>query len=387
MTYLFFGCLVASRIPFNLYGGIIVVCMGLAFFMLSYVKLIPPLDGLILNYKKLDQWKEQKHFRVQLEAQRIFEQQLQQEQNLTRMIPMHHSNALTVHAHMAVGSPKQIRAFSAINADSTNASGIGAGVGTGASADAGDLKTMFSPPLSPRKSANYPLGPMQTPHQRSGDPDPMFPHHQPQSKRCESTANLETSDQQPRVPANQTCPSNEQGHSPYPDALSDGQMQLDKALPPIMVSEREGHLAFTHHGTFTLSPPPACRQSAISSEPGSPLQYLNVDDPTDKTPDPTPGDKAELSTEDGIVKSAPHPLDQNSQRQQTPDRQHQRQQRFGQQQFPIRTTNKPAPPHDPFRLNTNRQNHPLTNIQCNSSSIIIIMFRPSTTQHCGLQKA
>ncbi|KAF9135646.1 hypothetical protein BGW39_001526 [Mortierella sp. 14UC] len=63
-----FGCLIASPIPLNLYGGIIVVCMGIAFFMLSYVSLIPPLHGLILNYKKLDQWKEQKHLRVQLEA-------------------------------------------------------------------------------------------------------------------------------------------------------------------------------------------------------------------------------------------------------------------------------------------------------------------------------
>ena len=68
-----FGCLIASPIPFNLYGGIIVVCMGLALFMLSYVSLISPLDDLILNYEKLDQWREQRHFRVQLETQRINE--------------------------------------------------------------------------------------------------------------------------------------------------------------------------------------------------------------------------------------------------------------------------------------------------------------------------
>lgn len=97
--------------------------------MLSYVSLIPPLDSLILNYKKLDQWKEQKHFRVQLEAQRIYEQQLQQEQNLTRMIPAHHPNSMTVHGHMAIGSPKQIRAFSAINAGSALFNGTGGVMG------------------------------------------------------------------------------------------------------------------------------------------------------------------------------------------------------------------------------------------------------------------
>ncbi|GJJ70673.1 hypothetical protein EMPS_03023 [Entomortierella parvispora] len=217
MTYLFFGCLIASRTPFNLYGGIIVVCMGLAFFMLSFVTLIPPLDGFILNYKKLDQWKEQKHFRVRLEAQKIFEQQLQQEQNLARIIPAHHPNALTIHAHMAMGSPKQLRSFGGINSGSThfvgagvgaNATGIGMGAGAsgvhGRSGDGARLKSMHSPPLSPSKrTGNHPFLPKQPlnggysqqqqqeqaqDQQHSNQstppppPPPHFPHHQLQSK-------------------------------------------------------------------------------------------------------------------------------------------------------------------------------------------------------------
>ena len=180
--------------------------------MLSYVTLIPPLDGFILNYKKLDEWKEQKHFRVRLEAQKIFEQQLQQEQNLARIIPAHHPNALTIHAQMAMGSPKQLRTFGAINSGSTHFSGAGVGTNTtsagiganssGVHGRAGEgvkLKSMYSPPLSPSKrTGNYPFLPMQPlnggysqqqqeqPHdQQHSDqsaPPPHFPHHQLQSK-------------------------------------------------------------------------------------------------------------------------------------------------------------------------------------------------------------
>ncbi|KAG0038051.1 hypothetical protein BGZ83_003229, partial [Gryganskiella cystojenkinii] len=252
MTYLFFGCLVASRNPFNLYGGIIVVCMGLAFFMLSYVTLIPPLDGFILNYKKLDQWKEQKHFRVRLEAQRIFEQQLQQEQNLARMIPAHHPNALTAHANVAMGSPKQLRTFAAINSSAsayfsggTGLAGAGAGAGVGvgvgvgvdvggpntgngigavtarSSGGAGKLKSMFTPPLSPsQRNGVQPLMAMddllqhqqqQYQHQiadQSIPPPPRFPHHQLQSRLQGSANNFgnssQSQQQQPQMQSTRT---------------------------------------------------------------------------------------------------------------------------------------------------------------------------------------
>ncbi|KAG0296930.1 hypothetical protein BGZ96_008119 [Linnemannia gamsii] len=209
LTYLFFGCLIASPAPFNLYGGIIVVCMGLAFFMLSYVSLIPPLDGLILNYKKLDQWKEQRHFRVQLEAQRIYEQQLQQEQNLTRMIPAHHPNSMTVHTHMAMGSPKQIRAFSAINAGSALFNGAGGmmgggsgggyeGAGNGGNGGGGGdgggvvLTAMFSPPISPsRRMGHHPLSATPLPGQQHfSEQEIQFPRHQPQRKLQGSISNF-----------------------------------------------------------------------------------------------------------------------------------------------------------------------------------------------------
>ncbi|KAG0002180.1 hypothetical protein BGZ79_003466 [Entomortierella chlamydospora] len=114
--------------------------------------------------------KEQKHFRVQLDAQRIFEQQLQQEQNSARMISAHHHSSLTVHAYMAMNSPKQIRPFPAINAGSTNFprtdTGAGAGSGVGA------LTSMFSSPLSPHHSS----APGQ--QQQRRDRELQFPHHQ-----------------------------------------------------------------------------------------------------------------------------------------------------------------------------------------------------------------
>ncbi|KAF9438758.1 hypothetical protein BGZ76_005064 [Entomortierella beljakovae] len=368
LTYLFFGCLVASRIAFNLYGGIMVVCMGLAFFLLSYVKMIPPLDGLILNYKKLDQWKEQKHFRVQLEAQRIFEQQLQQEQNLARVIPAHHHNSLTVHGHIA--SPKQIRPISGAGAGSTNFSGTGANSGAGVGSGAGALKTIFTPPMS------------QQQHQPLGIQEPQFPHHQPQVNQYGSVNNL-TSEQ--NTTANQECKPSSGATPAHGDnsnrfaigrgkgrviqncvpqnepQMSEVQKQQvhpsfrEKNLPTIVDSENDS-------ASYVLSPPSVRRRTIIESEPGSPLQYLNVGEDSVDIARGTVGNMIESQVQDdrencrdnnysgkeigNILKSAPNPIDSGSQQL------HQKLNqafKLDQQQFPLRTTNKPAPPHDPFR--------------------------------------
>ncbi|KAF9359366.1 hypothetical protein BGX26_012484 [Mortierella sp. AD094] len=377
LTYLFFGCLVASRIAFNLYGGIIVVCMGLAFFILSYVKMIPPLDGLILNYRKLDQWKEQKHFRVQLEAQRIFEQQLQQEQNLTRMIPAHHHNSLTVHAHMTMNSPKQIRPFPAMNAGSTNFSGTGAGVGAGSGA--GALTSMFSPPLS----LHHPSAPGQ---QQCGDRELQFPHHQIQTKPQDSTSQECLSNSQAsRAPSDGTTST--QGGNMDRVAIGRGKgrliqsrvpqeeqsiseaerLQLDKSLPPIVTSELESFNTIVQPTSVILSPPPTRLRNAMEFEPGSPLQYLNaggedlVEPAQNSAAAVAPGNKTEYhggQVGDSILKSALHPIDPNSHQQTTQQQQKANQiPKLDQQQFPLRTTNKPTPPHDPFRKTSISSTH------------------------------
>ncbi|KAF9946429.1 hypothetical protein BGZ72_000335 [Mortierella alpina] len=367
MTYMFFGCLIASRIPFNLYGGIIVVCMGMAFFMLSYVTLIPPLDGFILNCKKLDEWKEQKHFRVQLEAQRIFEQQLQQEQTLTRMIAAHHPNAHTVHAHMSMGSPKQTRPSSTISSGSVQFTGAGNGAGP----SAGILTDMFSPPLSPtRRTGNHPLLAMLLP--KHGNPEPQFPHHQLQSKLQGSTNNLNGSSDassertskehsaigrgkgrllQERAlheESTKAVASQQERPQPFQKDLKKP-LRLDKSLPPIATSGLEGIHQFSLPATFMLSPPPTRRPSATHSDPGSPLQYLNVgnDDPMESTEplmNAIPGGKmewhAESDDDEGDVAS------KSSMRQTDLQAQHEP---LMSELLPLRTSNKPAPPHDPFR--------------------------------------
>ncbi|KAF9292203.1 hypothetical protein BGZ68_009794 [Mortierella alpina] len=367
MTYMFFGCLIASRIPFNLYGGIIVVCMGMAFFMLSYVTLIPPLDGFILNCKKLDEWKEQKHFRVQLEAQRIFEQQLQQEQTLTRMTATHHTNAHAIPAHMSMGSPKQARPTSTISSGSTQFTGAGNGAGP----SAGILTDMFSPPISPtRQTGNHPLLAMLLP--KHGSHEPQFPHHQLQSKLQGSTGNLNgpsdaSSEKtnrehaaigrgkgrliQERALQNEIPKTvvSQQERSQPPQKDLQKSLRLDKSLPPIATSGMEGVQQFSLPVTFMLSPPPTRRPSATHSDPGSPLQYLNVgnDDPVDST-EPSanviPGGKMEWNAEsdededDTALKSTPRHADGQAQHEPLKS-----------ELLPLRTNNKPAPPHDPFR--------------------------------------
>ncbi|KAF9110102.1 hypothetical protein BGX27_006782 [Mortierella sp. AM989] len=347
--------------------------------------MIPPLDGLILNYRKLDQWKEQKHFRVQLEAQRIFEQQLQQEHNLNRMIPPHHHNSLTVHA---MSSPKQKRPFQVVNAGSTNFSGTGAGVedGTGS----GALTSMFSPPLS----LNHPS---ISGKQQRGDQEKQFPHHQIQTKLQSSINNLR---QEQKTDTIQETLSNcrasrgssneltsthdsnteyiaigrgkgrliqnhvhheEQSISEAQKQQSEQPLQSDKRLPPSVTSE------FDQLESFALSPPPARHQSMTGSEPGSPLQYLNVggEDPVEMVQssalDVTPGNKTEVQgghektrennghVDDYILKSATHPTDLSSQHLTRRQPITSQPSKLDQQQFPLRTTNKPAPPHDPFR--------------------------------------
>ncbi|KAG0229045.1 hypothetical protein BGX31_006336 [Mortierella sp. GBA43] len=315
--------------PFNLYGGIIVVCMGLAFFMLSYVKLIPPLDGLILNIKKLDQWKEQKHFRVQLEAQRIFEQQLQQEQNLTRLIPAHHSNSMTAH----VGSPKQLRAFSATNTGSTNFSspgagagvGVGVGSGTDTSTRAGGVGTnVFSPPSLSQRPSYQPVFPSQASQQQQNRADQgtaQLPPSGLQKKQQGSTSSI-GSEQRPQRqphdgqfqhqgPRNTSDTFNGRSMDRKECAVQETRLpatqqplQLNKTLPPIInTAELEGFPC----PSFALSPPRTRRGSAADSEPGSPLQYLIVDDPLESAQGANHGNKAEWDRGgESILKSAPH---------------------------------------------------------------------------------
>ncbi|KAI1315938.1 hypothetical protein EDD11_000188 [Mortierella claussenii] len=391
LTYLFFGCLVASRIPFNLYGSIIVVCMGIAFFMLSYVRVIPPLDGLILNYKKLGQWKEQKHFCVQQEAQRIFEQQLQQEQNPARVTPAHHPNSISAHAHLTVGSSKQIRAFQAMSSGSASCSG-GAELGRG-EPEEGALTSMFSPPLSPsQRPSNYSLLLVQS-HQQGTKDERLPPHRQFQNKLCDSNNNFgpveKLKDQartsQEYLPAVQgasatgshmmhVATGRGKGHMiqnkiTYDDHQQQQQqsqpprqpLRLNKSLPPILTSDVEDALQTHSHAAFSLSSPPVRRPSATSdSVPESPLQYLYIpgEDPLEAPQhkalsDITLGAKpewkgpAEQVLDDHILKSTSHAYDYaagyHAQQQQ------QQQQQYPSQQLPLRTANKPAPPHDPFR--------------------------------------
>lgn len=417
--------------------------------MLSYVSLIPPLDSLILNYKKLDQWKEQKHFRVQLEAQRIYEQQLQQEQSLTRMIPAHHPNSMTVHGHMAMGSPKQIRALSAINAGSAlfnetggimgaaGSGGVYEGAGNGGggpSGGGGSLTVMFSPPISPSRRVDYhPLsGASLSGQQHYSEQEVQFPRHQPQSKLQGSVSNFlpsgagggyQTTQQMATVSQDNLAMTSGH-HDPASSSLQDrasvtqikgrhslqqGQNMLpyddqtvlegrrsrrqfigahagaqDKSHPPIVTSGvgvGDQQRNFALPATFALSPPPARRWSNTTSVPGSPLQYLCVNN-GDSTPTssqasdfdnqseaPTPvlatttvtvsaGSKTELkydydyasATESAILKSSSQhqPLSARpygNSMLRRPDQQHQQ----SQHQLPLRTTNKPTPPHDPFR--------------------------------------
>ncbi|KAF9184737.1 hypothetical protein BGZ51_003164 [Haplosporangium sp. Z 767] len=403
MTYLFFGCLVASRIPFNLYGGIIVVCMGLAFIVLSYVTLIPPLDGFILNYKKLDQWKEQKHFRVQLEAQRIFEQQLQQEQSLTRMIPAHHTNTMTTHANMTLSSPKQIRGFPTLNTAS-----IGAGTRNDAGVVPGTPNTLFSPPMSPpqRKGNGYQPSPMQSQQQHNDAQEPQSLRHQLQTNISteqqkdlvhisqDESLTAGPSDTTSSISGNkdriaiergkgrviqeqalleESLTLSEQPTQQQPQRQLQHPLHLDKSLPKITRTQIEGTQPFTLPASFTLSPPPTRRKSAVQSGPGSPLQYLHMgkDDPSnavDSFPAFDLGKKTECESDleqtkgcsepsetDTILKSAPDTsnvcADHYPQRRdhQQHQRHQQQQQKPGQDKFPLRTANKPAPPHDPFR--------------------------------------
>ncbi|KAF9424625.1 hypothetical protein BGZ94_008020 [Podila epigama] len=372
-----FGCLVASPIAFNLYGGIIVVCMGIAFFMMSFVTLIPPLDGMILNYKKLDRWKEQRHFRVQLEAQRIFEQQLQQEQNLARVNPVHHANALTIHAHShhaahlasGVGSPKLQRP-------------LGTGVGTGSLNFAGGVGTtltgMFSPPQTQQSDIDNPM-----------------PHLPPQPRLYGSLANFVPQVSHEHLPDSRHgdpltglkgrgATGTGHGRSTRDGAEYQLQQNFEKSqpdrgmcVPPIVTSGLRDNTTVPATQTqttayFPLSPPCPRRhsvaESSIATTPDSPaLQYLPVGNEEHyslegetKGADPSLGSKAEWTPNDEkssigggvpthnaggdrILKSAAHPMNHDSVPSRTPS------QPQPHPILPLRTTNKPAPPHDPFR--------------------------------------
>ncbi|KAF9387272.1 hypothetical protein CPB97_002740 [Podila verticillata] len=352
-----FGCLVASPIAFNLYGGIIVVCMGIAFFMMSYVTLIPPLDGLILNYKKLDQWKEQKHFRVQLEAQRIFEQQLQQEQNLTRVNPAHHANAMTIHAHHAhlalgVGSPKLQRTF-------------GTGVGSVNFGGAGHLAAMFSPPMTQQ-------------------PEHDFPHHQLQSRSQGSTTNFVAQASHEYLPGSSTGQNDTNSRERTGrrgrnvDTLQNYQQnQLDRNVPPIITSGLNDSPRPSQALNYILSPTPLRRQNVASaaSTPDSPaLQYLPVGNdefyqdyikPTAITGSKTEwvdGDEkwAISIGGDRILKTAPHLYNDP-----TPIRSQYA-------TLPLRTTNKPTPPHDPFRKTS------ISSVHSTSGNVTPVQDTPMT---------
>ncbi|KAG0206723.1 hypothetical protein BGX28_001868 [Mortierella sp. GBA30] len=371
--------------------------MGLAFFTLSYVTLIPPLDGFILNYKKLDEWKEQKHFRVQLEAQRIFEQQLQQEQNLVRTISTHQPNHHTVHSHISIGSPKPARPSTSSNSESTHFAGAGTSVMTSAAAGVGSLLTMFSPPISPTKRfLSHP--PLAAILQKTCNQEPqLFPHHQLQSKLQKSTGNFSSLSYTVNEMAGKehSAVGKGKGRCTQEQALNDEQMKalafqheedlqqtqkerqkplrLDKSLPPIVTTGLEGIHQLNIPATFMLSPPPTRRANAVQSDPDSPLQYLCVgnDDPiepTNSVPEVTSGGKMEWKGDDDedheniglsdghILRSAPHCYKRaENQTQQKPQYQEQsksdqqQQQQQQPQHLPLRTTNKPAPPHDPFR--------------------------------------
>lgn len=313
--------------------------MGIAFFMMSYVTLIPPLDGLVLNYKKLDRWKEQKHFRVQLEAQRIFEQQLQQEQNLARVNPVHHANAMTIHAHHAhlalgLGSPKLQRTF-------------GAGVGSANFGGAGHLAAMFSPPMS--------------------QPEHDFPHHQLQSRLHGSTTNFVIQASHEYLPGSTrqhdvTSSKERAGRRGRDvDTLQQNFQQTERGrkVPPIVTSGlNDGPRLGLQAQNYILSPPLMRRQSITSSSPGSPaLQYLPVGDDysqDDNKPTIAPGSKTEWVDEDEkwagstggdrILKTAPHQYNDPTTRS-------------GHPTLPLRTTNKPTPPHDPFRKTSISSSH------------------------------
>lgn len=351
-----FGCLVASPIAFNLYGGIIIVCMGIAFFMMSYVTLIPPLDGLVLNYKKLDLWKEQKHFRVQLEAQRIFEQQLQQEQNLARVNPVHHANATTIHAHHAhlalgVGSPKLQRTFGA---------GVGGSVNFGG---AGHLAAMFSPPMS--------------------QPEHDFPHHQLQSRFHGSTTNFIAQASHEYLPSGSTrqndilTNSKERTERRCRDVNSPQQNfrqnQLGRNVPPIVTSGLNDSPGLGSQGQNYILSPPLVRRQSLTAPPDSPaLQYLPVGDDysqDDNRTTITPGSKTEWidgdekwtgsTGGDRILKTAPHPYNDPTTRS-------------GHPTLPLRTSNKPTPPHDPFRKTS------ISSTRSNSSTATPVQDTPMT---------
>ncbi|KAK3839901.1 MAG: hypothetical protein J3R72DRAFT_446947 [Linnemannia gamsii] len=174
---------------------------------------------------------------------------------------------------------------------------------------------------------------------------------------------------------------------------SNGGVQ-EKSLPPIVTSgvgvrehQQQQHQAFMLPTSFALSPPPNRRWSTTNSVPGSPLQYLCVnhedtpapssqaDDFDNQSEAPTPaltasnipasaGHKTELKddqdyarvTDNAILKSSsqiqPHPPPSTNGQyggniSRRPDQQ--QQQQLQQHQLPLRTTNKPTPPHDPFR--------------------------------------
>lgn len=330
--------------------------MGIAFFMMSYVTLIPPLDGLVLNYNKLDQWKEQKHFQVQLEAQRIFEQQLQQEQNLTRVNPVHHANAMTIHAHHAhlalgVASPKLQRTF-------------GEGVGSVNFGGAGHPAAMFSPPMTQQ-------------------PEHDFPHHQLQSRLQGSTTNFVAQASHEYLPGsstrqNDTVNSRERTGRRGRDIETlqhFQQNQFDRHVPPIVTSGLNDSPRISQAHNYILSPPPLRRQSVASaaSTPDSPaLQYLPVgnDDyyQDDNKSTAITGSKTEwvdgdekwasLMGGDRILKTAPHPYnDPTPTRTQHPT-------------LPLRTTNKPTPPHDPFRRTS------ISSVHSSSSTITPVQDTP-----------
>lgn len=161
----------------------------------------------------------------------------------------------------------------------------------------------------------------------------------------------------------------------------------DKTLPPIITSvvraSDQKHQNFARPTTFALSPPPARQwNNNNNSVPGSPLQYLcvnnDVSTPTssqasdfdNQSEAPTPvlasttvtvsvGNKTEFKVdqdyamiaENAILKSSfqnqPHPIRHHGNNMSR--RSDQQQQQSQQCQLPLRTTNKPTPPHDPFR--------------------------------------